>query len=99
MYLAKIKVTLRKSILDPQGKAVEHSILALGYNIIQDTRIGKYIELKINASSDEEARKAAEEVSNKLLANPVMEDYEIEIESLLPSSNGNSEKIQAGKIK
>ena len=98
MYLAKIKVTLRKSILDPQGKAVEHSILALGYKNIEDTRIGKYIELKLNAASEEEARKIADEVSNKLLANPVMEDYEIEIESLMPAPNGNSNKIHTGKV-
>ncbi|HEY3251124.1 MAG TPA: phosphoribosylformylglycinamidine synthase subunit PurS [Ignavibacteria bacterium] len=98
MYLAKIKVTLKKSILDPQGKAVEHSIQSLGYKNVEDTRIGKYIELKINASSEEEAEKIAEEVSDKLLANPVMEDYEIEIVSLNPSSNGSSSKIHAGKV-
>ena len=98
MYLAKIKVTLRKSILDPQGKAVEHSILSLGYKNIEDTRIGKYIELKINASTEEEAKRIVNEVSSKLLANPVMEDFEYEIESLLPSSNGNSEKIHTGKV-
>lgn len=98
MYLAKIKVTLRKSILDPQGKAVEHSILSLGYKNVEDTRIGKYIELKLNASTEEEAKKTANEISNKLLANPVMEDYEIEIESLVPSANGNSNKIHTGKV-
>ncbi len=98
MYLAKIKVTLRKSILDPQGKAVEHSIQSLGYKNIEDTRIGKYIELKLDASTEEEARKISEEISDKLLANPVMEDYSIEIESLLSSTNGNSSKIHTGKV-
>jgi phosphoribosylformylglycinamidine synthase subunit PurS len=97
LYLAKIKITLRKSILDPQGKAVEHSIISLGYNNIEDTRIGKYIELKINAASEDEAKKLVKEVSEKLLANPVMEDYEYELESLLPT-NGNSVKIHAGKV-
>ena len=97
MYLAKIKITLRKSILDPQGKAVEHSIKSLGYDNVEDTRIGKYIELRISASSEEEAKKIVKEVSDKLLANPVMEDYEYELESLLPS-NGNSVKIHAGKV-
>jgi phosphoribosylformylglycinamidine synthase subunit PurS len=97
LYLAKIKITLRKSILDPQGKAVEHSIVSLGYNNIEDTRIGKYIELKINASSEDEAKKLVKDVSEKLLANPVMEDYEYEIESLLPT-NGNSVKIHPGKV-
>lgn len=98
MYLAKIKITLRKSILDPQGKAVEHSILALGYKNVEDTRIGKYIELKINADSEAEAKKIVCEISDKLLANPVMEDYDYEIMSLNPSSNGNSVKIHTGKV-
>jgi phosphoribosylformylglycinamidine synthase len=82
LYSAKIKVTLRKSILDPQGKAVEHSIQSLGYNNIKDTRIGKFIELKIDASSEGDARKTTEEVCQKLLANPIMEDYEFEVVSL-----------------
>ncbi len=85
MYSAKIKVTLRKSILDPQGKAVEHSIQSLGYSNIVDTRIGKYIELNINSSSDEEARLITDDVCKKLLANPVMEDYSFEVVSV----NGN----------
>ena len=79
MYLAKIKITLRKSILDPQGKAVEHSLKSLGYGEIVDTRIGKYIELKINANSKEEANDIADKACEKLLANLVMEDYEFEI--------------------
>lgn len=79
MYSAKIKVTLRKSILDPQGKAVEHSMQSLGYNNVIDTRIGKFIELKIDAKSEDEAKKITGEVCQKLLANPVMEDYEFEV--------------------
>jgi phosphoribosylformylglycinamidine synthase subunit PurS len=82
LYSAKIKVTLRKSILDPQGKAVEHSMQSLGYKNIVDTRIGKYIELKINASNEAEAKKVTDEVCGKLLANPVMEDYEFEVVSM-----------------
>lgn len=82
MYSAKIKVTLRKSILDPQGKAVEHSFLSLGYDKIKDTRIGKFIELKIDAADENEARKMTDEVCSKLLANPVMEDYDFEITGL-----------------
>ena len=48
MYKAQIKVTLRKSILDPQGKTIEHSIQSLGYKNVKDTRIGKYVELKLD---------------------------------------------------
>jgi len=79
MYLAKIKITLRKSILDPQGKAIEHSLKSLGYDEIEDTRIGKYIELKINVNSEEKASEIADKACEKLLANPVMEDYKFEI--------------------
>lgn len=79
MYKAEIKITLRKSILDPQGKTVEHSILSLGYNNIKDTRIGKYIELTINAKNKQEAKKITDEICKKLLANPVMEDYSFEL--------------------
>jgi phosphoribosylformylglycinamidine synthase subunit PurS len=79
LYKAQIKVTLRKSILDPQGKTVEHSIQSLGYKDVVDTRIGKYVELKLDSSSEEEAKKITEAVCSKLLANPVMEDYEYSI--------------------
>lgn len=87
MYLSKIRITLRKSILDPQGKAVEHSFGSLGYKNIKDTRIGKYIELKIEASSEEEARNTTDEVCKKLLANPIIEDYEFEVTNV----NGKSQ--------
>lgn len=79
MYTARILITLRKTILDPQGKAVEHSLKSLGYDNIVDTRIGKYVELKIDAADEPSAKITAEEACKKLLANPVMEDYSFEI--------------------
>lgn len=79
MFTAKIKVTLRKTILDPQGKTVEHSLHSLGYDKVSNTRIGKYIEMKVNVNSKEEATVIVEESCRKLLSNPVMEDYEFEI--------------------
>lgn len=82
MYLSKIRVTLRKSILDPQGKAVEHAIGTMNVGAIKDVRMGKYIELKVDAGNEAAARTATEEVCKKLLANPVMEDYHFEIEKL-----------------
>lgn len=82
MYLSKIRVTLRKSILDPQGKAVEHAIGTMNIGAIKDVRMGKYIELKVDAGNEAAARTAIEEVCKKLLANPVMEDYHFEIEKL-----------------
>ncbi len=79
MYISKIRISIRRTILDPQGKAVEHSLKALGFNSIEDTRVGKYIELKINSDSKEEAERISNEACKRLLANPVMEDYTFEI--------------------
>ena len=79
MFIAKINITIRKTILDPQGKAVEHSLKSLGFDSIEDTRIGKYIELKINVKTKEEAMKISEDACKKLLANDVMEDYSMQI--------------------
>ena len=79
-FTAQVKVMPLKELLDPQGKAVLTGLGNLGLNIIKDVRIGKNIVLKIDAASKEEAQKIAEDASNKLLANPVMEYYEITIE-------------------
>ena len=68
-----------KELLDPQGKAVLGSLGNLGMKTIQDVRIGKNITLQIEADSKESAQQVAEEASKKLLANPVMEYFEIEI--------------------
>lgn len=77
MYKAKIHVTLRPSILDPKGKATHQALQSLGLNEVQQVRIGKFIELDIDASNKKEASKIAEEACAKLLVNEVMEDFEI----------------------
>lgn len=82
MYLAKIIVTLRKSILDPQGKAVHHALQSLGLTSVDDVRMGKFIEVKINSTEQKAAERVAEEACKKLLANPVMEDYSFSVEKL-----------------
>jgi len=79
LFTSKINISIRKTILDPQGKAVEHSLKSLGFDSIEESRIGKYIELRINANNKEEAEKISEEACRKLLANPVMEDYSYEV--------------------
>ena len=73
-------MTLRQSILDPQGKAVEHGVHSLGYGLVRNVRIGKFVELDVDARSREEAETVTKEVSQKLLANPVMEDFSFTIE-------------------
>lgn len=79
MYKATVNVTLRKSILDPKGKAAHHALEDLGLSEINNVRIGKLIELDIDADDEEQAFEIAETACTKLLANEVMEDFEIEI--------------------
>lgn len=79
MYNVQIKVMPLKDLLDPQGKAVLGGLANLGLNGIEDVRIGKNITLQVNASTPEDARKIAEDAAKKLLANPVMEYFEISV--------------------
>ncbi len=81
IYNVQIKVMLLKDLLDPQGKAVQAGLKNLGLNGVNDVRIGKHITLQVNANSEEEAKALADDASKKLLANPVMEFYEIEMVS------------------
>ncbi|ACD90574.1 MAG: phosphoribosylformylglycinamidine synthase subunit PurS [Chlorobium limicola] len=81
-YNAKIKVTLRQSILDVQGKAVEHALKNLGYGTVDSARIGKYIEVSINETDRVEAERICNEICQKLLSNPVMENYAFELEQV-----------------
>jgi phosphoribosylformylglycinamidine synthase PurS subunit len=78
-YLATIKITLRKGILDVQGKAVEHALHSLEYQMIGNVRIGKYVELSVEAANKESAMVLVEEACKKLIANPIIEDFEINI--------------------
>ncbi len=82
MFLSRITVTLRKSILDPQGKAVEHGIHSLGYEAVEDVRIGKFIELSLQVTTKKEAEQVTRDVCQKLLANPVMEDFSFVVEEV-----------------
>lgn len=78
-YNVQIKVMPLKDLLDPQGKAVLGGLKNLALSTVTDVRVGKHITLQIDANSEAEARQIAEEASKKLLANPVMEFYEIEM--------------------
>jgi phosphoribosylformylglycinamidine synthase len=75
----KIFVSLKPGVLDPQGKAIERSLHTLGYSEVQNVRMGKYLELDIEAASREAAEIRIREMCDKLLANPVIEDYRFEI--------------------
>lgn len=75
----RIFVSLKKGVLDPQGKAIERSLHAFGYNEVQDVRVGKFLELEVDATSRASAEARVREMCDKLLANPVIEDYRFEI--------------------
>lgn len=77
---AKVYVTLKPGVLDPQGKAIHHSVELLGHANISDIRQGKYFEIALNdVASEDDARKAIEKIAKDVLANPVIEDYRVEI--------------------
>jgi len=82
VYKATVVVTLRKSILDPQGKAVEHALHSLGADRISDIRMGKRIEFILQVDKKEEAEIMTIDACKKLLANPVMEDFSYELEKV-----------------
>ncbi len=78
-YQVEIRVMPLKDLLDPQGKAVLGGLSNLGMSNITDVRIGKHILLQVEADSREQARALAEEASRRLLANPVMEHFEVSV--------------------
>ncbi|MBI1766125.1 MAG: phosphoribosylformylglycinamidine synthase subunit PurS [Acidobacteria bacterium] len=78
--LAKVYVTLKTGVLDPQGKAIHHAASTIGYQGIDDVRQGKYFEVKLDATLDEvTAKTQIEKFAHDVLANPVIEDYRVEL--------------------
>jgi phosphoribosylformylglycinamidine synthase subunit PurS len=75
VFKAEVKVALKKGVLDPQGSAVEGAVKSLGYTAIANVRIGKLVELTVEAGSQAEAGALVEELGKKILANPVMETF------------------------
>jgi phosphoribosylformylglycinamidine synthase len=76
-YRIEIRVTPRKGILDPQGKAIHHALHSLGWEAVDDVRVGKALHIELDAEGADEARSEAEAMCRKLLANPVTEDFEV----------------------
>ncbi|WP_457563544.1 phosphoribosylformylglycinamidine synthase subunit PurS [Caminibacter pacificus] len=77
--IVAVNVHLKKGVLDPQGKAVHHALETLGFKNVNDVRVGKQILINIDTDNKEEAIKEVEEMAKELLANPVIENYEIEV--------------------
>ncbi len=78
---AKVHVTLKNGVLDPQGKAVQHALSALGFGGVDEVRQGKYIELDLTETDPAKARESVEKMCRELLANTVIENYTVEIEA------------------
>ena len=84
-YTVEVKIMPLKNLLDPQGKAVMGGLQNLGINNVADVIVGKHIDLQIDADSEQAAKEIAEEAAKKLLANAVMEMYEINVNQITPN--------------
>jgi len=82
MYLAKVYITLKPTVNDPQGLTIKGALHNLGFSSVEDVRAGKYIEVKIAEKNVAAARKQVEEMCRKLLANPIIENYHFELETI-----------------
>jgi len=76
---ARVHITLKNGVLDPQGKAVEHALHGLGFKGVSDVRQGKYVELRLSGSDRAKAKAEVEEMCKKLLANTVIENFHVEV--------------------
>lgn len=82
MLEARIYVTLKKSVLDPQGETVKSGLASLGFTTVQDCRVGKFLVLRLNEADAAAAKTTVDEMCRKLLANPVIEDYVFQIDEV-----------------
>jgi phosphoribosylformylglycinamidine synthase len=79
---AKVYVSLKPGVLDPQGKAIQHSVELLGFTGIADVRQGKYFEIALHDAADQkEAQESVTRIAREVLSNPIIEDYRVEIEA------------------
>ena len=77
---ARIIITPKKAVLDPQGKTVQSALAHIGYTDVGDVRVGKYLEIELTSADRDAARREIDEACHKILSNPVIEDYRFEIE-------------------
>ena len=79
MFKVKIYISLKEGVADPQGITIKNALNSLGYQGVGKVRMGKYLQLKLNAKDEKEARREIEDMCRKLLVNPVIENYDYEI--------------------
>ncbi|MDE5088895.1 MAG: phosphoribosylformylglycinamidine synthase subunit PurS [Trichodesmium sp. St16_bin2-tuft] len=93
-YQAYIYVTLRPSVLDPAGTAIQSGLAQMGHENLEQIRIGKYIELKLKAINEVTAREQVELICDQLLANPVIENYRFELDEVIPFQESQNLKLK-----
>lgn len=100
LFKAEVKVSLKKGVLDPQGSAVEGAVKALGYTSVPQVRIGKYIEVWVEAESQESAETTVSELGRRILTNPVMETFTFTVtpsaDRLVPSVGATETATRTG---
>ncbi len=89
-YQARVYVTLRPSVLDPAGTAVQSGLHHMGFESVQQVRIGKYIEVTLQAADEDEARQALDRMCDQLLTNPVIENYRFDLQIAAPAVFGSA---------
>jgi phosphoribosylformylglycinamidine synthase PurS subunit len=82
-FLARVYITLKPTVNDPQGNTIADGLRSLGFTGVQDVRAGKYLEVRLTATSGDEAGAQVDAMCDKLLANPVIESYRFEVEELV----------------
>lgn len=82
MYQASVYVTLKKSVLDPQGDTVKHALSSLGFDGVDNVRVGKFLEVKLKEKSEAQARTKLDQMCHKLFANPVIEEFCYDLEEV-----------------
>lgn len=81
-YVVEVRITPREGLLDPEGKAVQNALRSLEFGEVQDVRVGRLVRVELTAPTPEEARARADAMCRQLLANPVTEDYEIDLDTI-----------------
>ena len=91
MFLAQVYITLKPTVNDPQGLTVLGGVKNLGFDAVEDVRVGKFLEVRVAEANRVRAEQLVEELCQKLLANPVIEEYRYELKELAPSPQGGAQ--------
>jgi phosphoribosylformylglycinamidine synthase PurS subunit len=91
MFLARVYVTLKPTVNDPQGLTIKGGLHSLGFTSVESVRAGKYMEIRLDGDSRQEAERLLNEMCRQLLANPIIENYRFELEPLPATAPGNQE--------